>query len=73
MTETKTVSKPTSPIEWLSANLIQLVAIAVIIIMATDVIIKSPKTPAASFLRDMVSLGAPFAILIAIIMTLRVN
>lgn len=73
MTETKTVAKPSSPIEWLTANFIQLVAIAVILIMAVDVIIKSPKTPAAAFLRDMVSLGSPFAIIIAIIMTLRVN
>ncbi len=73
MTATKSIPKPSSPLDWVTSNFIQLIAIAVIIIEAVDVIITSPKAPVAPFLRDMVSLGAPFAILITIIMTIRVN
>ncbi len=73
MTETKTTARSRSPGSWITSNFIQLVAIAIILIEAFDVIITKPKFPVAPYLRDMVSLGSPFAILITIIMTLRVN
>lgn len=73
MTQTTTTPRQSSPFGWIASNFIQLVAIAVILIEAVDVIVVSPKEPAAAFLRDTVSLGTPFAILITIIMTLKVN
>jgi hypothetical protein len=73
MTQTTTTPRQSSPFGWIASNFIQLVAIAVIFIEAVDVIVVAPKEPAAAFLRDTVSLGTPFAILITIIMTLKVN
>ncbi len=76
MTQTKVAGKPLSPFEWLTSNFIQIVAIVVILLMATDIIVRSPKLPdpfSGSWLRGLVSLGSPFAILITIGLTLRVN
>jgi len=73
MTETKVTTKPSSPLNWVTSNFIQIVAVVVIAIEAVDVIITSPKAPAAAFLRDMVAMGAPFAILLTIPMTVKVN
>jgi len=76
MTATKVTGKPSSPLEWFTSNFIQIVAVVLILIEAIDIIIKSPKAPdpfSGAFWRNLVSLGAPFAILITIGLTLRTN
>jgi len=68
--------KQRTPMELLTSNLIQLVAILVITVTALSVII--PRTPwgpfpGGSFLTGLVSLGFPFGILCTVLLTLQVN
>jgi hypothetical protein len=65
-----------SLMELVTSNLIQIVAIIVILVSSLGVII--PKTPwgpfpGASFLTSIVSLGFPFGILCTVLLTLHVN
>ena len=68
--------KRRTPMELLTSNLIQIVAIVVITVEALSVIItRTPwgPVPGGAFLRDMVALGFPFGILCTVLLTIQVN
>jgi hypothetical protein len=76
MSETKPVTVKRTPMELLTSNLIQIVAIVIITVTALSVIItRTPwgPFPGGSFLTSMVSLGFPFGILCTVLLTLQVN